>query len=233
MKGAVAFYPFALSGILVGFAINIPRNNSVSAFISPTTSSRRGPFLSTGNDISILVRNMESSIISPRNRIIPQVSSASIKLIMHALPTRESFLITNQPTPSQISSLATDPSHIRTKSGSWSEYISSGATATRYIIRGSGSLTFTPLKCNEEDDNENIGIPERNRIRAGSFVECSGPGQLVWDVDEVSDEGEEGGMKILYSGRWISEEDEDIVKVIAGVLVGVIAVGSSSGWIGH
>lgn len=62
---------------------------------------------------------------------------------------------------------------------------------------------------------------------------CRGPGQLVWDVDEVSYEGKEFGMEILYSGRWISEEDEDTLKVMAGVLVGLIGVGSLSGWIVH
>ena len=99
-------------------------------------------------------------------------------------------------------------------SSTWTDTVTEGAIATRYVLDGRGRLTI------DYYDNEGEKRRIKNqRMYPGTLVEVDGEASLLWEVDDEK-EGmilltpgyEEGGKLALVGGA--------LVVFCAGLLVG-------------
>ena len=97
----------------------------------------------------------------------------------------------------------------------WSESISEGQIATRYVLSGKGRVTIDYYN----DENVNIRQRTNQRVYPGTLIEVDGEANLFWEVDDMK-EGmivltpsyEEGGKLLLVAGA--------LVVFCAGLIAG-------------
>ena len=119
------------------------------------------------------------------------------------------------PTPDEAASMGIRDWPQQFHNKEWSESISEGQIATRYVLSGKGRVTI------DYYDDENVNIRQRTnqRVYPGTLIEVDGEANLFWEVDDTK-EGmivltpsyEEGGKLLLVAGA--------LVVFCAGLIAG-------------
>jgi len=88
---------------------------------------------------------------------------------------------------------------------SWTDDVSEGSIATRYVLDGKGRLTIQYY----DDDNTARQITNQ-RVYPGTLVEVDGEASLFWEVDDekvgmivLTPSYEEGGKLLLVGGAFM------------------------------
>lgn len=89
-------------------------------------------------------------------------------------------------------------------SSTWSDTVSEGSIATRYVLDGKGRLTIDYY-----DDNGEMQRIKNQRVYPGTLVEVDGEANLLWEVDD-----EKEGMIILTPGY----EEGGKLLLVGGIL---------------
>mmetsp|Transcript_27072 Transcript_27072/g.42498 ORF Transcript_27072/g.42498 Transcript_27072/m.42498 type:complete len:207 (+) Transcript_27072:31-651(+) len=170
--------------------------NTSLAFAPPANNNRRQCTTSTSSANSLtftktkLVHNKKSSIKTP-------LSASST--------TNNNVVEITFPTPEEAASMGIRDWPQQFHDSSWSESISEGQIATRYVLSGKGRVTI------DYYDNENVNRQRANqRVYPGTLIEVDGEAQLFWEVDDAK-EGiivltpsyEEGGKLLLVAGAMV------------------------------
>lgn len=170
--------------------------NTSLAFAPPANNNRRQCTTSTlsANSLTFtktkLVHNKKSSIKTP-------LSASST--------TNNNVVEITFPTPEEAASMGIRDWPQQFHDSSWSESISEGQIATRYVLSGKGRVTI------DYYDNENVNRQRANqRVYPGTLIEVDGEAQLFWEVDDAK-EGiivltpsyEEGGKLLLVAGAMV------------------------------
>lgn len=118
------------------------------------------------------------------------------------------------PTPEEAASMGIRDWPQQFHSKTWSDRVSEGGIATRYVLDGKGRLTIDYY-----DDNNDKQRINNQRVYPGTLVEVDGEANLLWEVDD-SKEGmiiltpsyEEGGKLLIVGGI--------LAVFCAGLLIG-------------
>ena len=118
------------------------------------------------------------------------------------------------PTPDDAASMGIRDWPQQFHSSTWTDTVSEGSIATRYVLDGKGRLTIDYY-----DDNGEMQRIKNQRVYPGTLVEVDGEANLLWEVDDEK-EGiiiltpgyEEGGKLLIVGGI--------LAVFCAGLLVG-------------
>ena len=118
------------------------------------------------------------------------------------------------PTPEEAASMGIRDWPQQFHSKTWSDRVSEGGIATRYVLDGKGRVTIDYY-----DDNNVMQRIDSQRVYPGTLVEVDGEANLLWEVDD-SKEGmiiltpsyEEGGKLLIVGGV--------LAVFCAGLLIG-------------
>ena len=148
--------------------------------------------------------------IDETNAFLPPRSSSltSTSVSNRYRPTSDLFA-TNKPveitfpTPEEAASMGIRDWPQQFHSKTWSDRVSEGDIATRYVLDGKGRLTIDYY-----DDNNVKQRINNQRVYPGTLVEVDGEANLLWEVDD------ENGMIILTPGY----EEGGKLLIVGGIL---------------
>jgi len=174
--------------------------------------------------IYVFVLAVFSSIDETLAFLPPQKSLTSVSSNQYSSISKTTSLLfatsTNNPveitfpTPEEAASMGIRDWPQQFHSKTWSDRVSEGGIATRYVLDGKGRLTIDYY-----DDNNVMQRIDSQRVYPGTLVEVDGEANLLWEVDD-SKEGmiiltpnyEEGGKLLIVGGI--------LAVFCAGLLVG-------------
>lgn len=108
------------------------------------------------------------------------------------------------PTPDDAASMGIRDWPQQFHSSTWTDTVSEGSIATRYVLDGKGRLTIDYY-----DDNGEMQRIKNQRVYPGTLVEVDGEANLLWEVDD-----EKEGMVILTPGY----EEGGKLLLVGGIL---------------
>lgn len=118
------------------------------------------------------------------------------------------------PTPEAAASMGIRDWPQQFHSATWSDSVSEGSIATRYVLDGKGRVTIDYV-----DNNGELCRIKSQRVYPGTLVEVDGEANLLWEVDDekegmivLTPSYEEGGKLIIVGGF--------LLMFCAGLLVG-------------
>ena len=118
------------------------------------------------------------------------------------------------PTPEEAASMGIRDWPQQFHSKTWSDRVSEGGIATRYVLDGKGRLTIDYY-----DDNNVKQRINNQRVYPGTLVEVDGEANLLWEVDNeregiiiLTPNYEEGGKLLIVGGV--------LAVFCAGLLIG-------------
>jgi len=148
-----------------------------------------------------------------------QKSLTSVSTSNRYSPTSDLFA-TNKPveitfpTPEEAASIGIRDWPQQFHSKTWSDRVSEGDIATRYVLDGKGRLTIDYY-----DDNNVMQRIDSQRVYPGTLVEVDGEANLLWEVDSdkqgmiiLTPNYEEGGKLLIVGGI--------LAVFCAGLLIG-------------
>ena len=169
--------------------------------------------------LAVLSNINETFAFLPPQKSLTSVSSNQYSSIskttssLFATSTNKPVEITF-PTPEEAASMGIRDWPQQFHSKTWSDRVSEGGLATRYVLDGKGRLTIDYY-----DDNNVKQRINSQRVYPGTLVEVDGEANLLWEVDDdkegmiiLTPNYEEGGKLLIVGGI--------LAVFCAGLLIG-------------
>ena len=159
---------------------------STLAFISPPT-----PQCIAGSSSSPSKCQTFPTQLVHNNQKSPQTTSS---LSASSTNNNNNVVEITFPTPDEAASMGIRDWPQQFHNKEWTEMISEGQIATRYVLSGKGRVTI------DYYDNENVNIRQRTnqRVYPGTLIEVDGEANLFWEVDDMKE-----GMIVLTPSFFI------------------------------